>query len=456
MACRTHCADIGDWGGTGGLTTYVLPQLPAQWTKYVFTDVSKQFTTHAEQKFRDYPFVEYQLLNIEENPAAQGLALHSFDLVLASDVLHATRDLRQTIEHVKKLLASEGLLVLLEGTRTPPWGILTFGLLKGWWLFADKDLRRSDPWISRQAWQDLLTEVGFSEVAGVADTEEDTGSLHTVFLARGPQIQRNETAPNLGQAGVGRDEKSLIADPLRAEGDSEKPGSWLIFANSSGVAQQLAELLRARGETPILILPGVAFRQLRQDRFQIRPEQPEDMYQLLEAVRADQFSCRGVIHLWSLDIAPPEETTLADLGAAQTFNCISVLHLVQALAKVDRSDHPVRSPRLWLVTRNAQAAGEVVEPVSVAQAPLWGLGRVISNEYPQLHCTLVDLNSSYSHEEIDSLFAELWSNSEENEIVLRGEARYVPRLKQTSLANPFNLQLPITKSKSPPPAFWTT
>jgi hypothetical protein len=297
-------------------------------------------------------------LDIEADPAAQGLELHAFDLILASDVLHATCELRRTLGNVKKLLASEGLLVLLEGTRTPRWGILTFGLLKGWWRFVDEDLRSLGPWLSRQAWQALLTEIGFGEVACIADTGTEAKTLQAVILARGPQIQQNETTftpENLESKTIVLDSKtSMTPDSDQAggaENDSKKQGTWLIFADSGGVAEQLAGLLRERREIPLLILPGAAFQQLRPDRFQIRAEQPEDMRQFLEAIAVNQPPCRGIIHLWSLDAASPDEMTLSDLEAAQTLGCLSVLHLVQGLGQLDWRE----SPRLWLVTRNAQA-----------------------------------------------------------------------------------------------------
>jgi hypothetical protein len=52
----------------------VLPQLPADRSRYVFTDLSPLFLDRARQKFAAYPFVEYRLLNIENDPAAQGFA----------------------------------------------------------------------------------------------------------------------------------------------------------------------------------------------------------------------------------------------------------------------------------------------------------------------------------------------------------------------------------------------
>src|SRR5690606_8618345 len=100
--------------GTGGTTAYLLPHLPPTRTEYVFTDLSPLFLEKAQEKFQDYPFVGYQLLDIEQDPEAQGFASHHYDIVVAANVLHATADLRHTLAHGKQLLAPNGLLVLLE------------------------------------------------------------------------------------------------------------------------------------------------------------------------------------------------------------------------------------------------------------------------------------------------------------------------------------------------------
>lgn len=405
--------------GTGGITSYVLPILPAQQTDYVFTDVSQIFTAQAAQKFRDYPFVQYQCLDIEKDPLAQGFEAHSFDLILASNVLHATRDLRQTLENTKQLLSSEGLLLLLEVTNFPLWADLVFGLLKGWWLFSDFDLRPSHPLLSLQKWRNLLKGVGFTEVADLGDPEGTGQSLQSIIVAQGSCIQQQD-AETLG-------ETSVLGSTLPPQ---PEPGSWLIFADRTGVGRQLAELLKERQQTPILITPGEVEQRLDANHFQIRPEHPEDLQHLLAATLAEQPPCRGVVHLWSLDAPPPEETTLSSLQSAQGWGCGSVLHLVQALAKVNWSN----ASRLWLATRDVQAVGDASNPISIAQAPLWGLGRVIINEHPQLHCTLVDLSSANAPEEIQSLFAELWLNDTEDEIALRGGARYVHRLMRLPAA----------------------
>ena len=83
--------------GTGGTTSFLFPHLPSDRTHYVFTDVSPLFLTRARDEFRDHSFVSFELLDIERPPVAQGFSERSFDVIIAANALHATRDLRETL-----------------------------------------------------------------------------------------------------------------------------------------------------------------------------------------------------------------------------------------------------------------------------------------------------------------------------------------------------------------------
>ncbi|MBM4314799.1 MAG: SDR family NAD(P)-dependent oxidoreductase, partial [Deltaproteobacteria bacterium] len=101
----------------------------------------------------------------------------------------------------------------------------------------------------------------------------------------------------------------------------------------------------------------------------------------------------------------------------------SVLHLVQALSRA------AVAPRLWLVTRGAQAVGDGGE-VAVHQSPLWGLGRVIAIEHPELHSVSVDLDPGAGGGDEGRLVAELCRRGDDGEdrIAFRGNKRYGARL----------------------------
>ena len=61
--------------GTGGTAASVLPGLQRACACYTFTDVSESFLRGARATFAaEYPFVEYELLNIDADPRLQGFA----------------------------------------------------------------------------------------------------------------------------------------------------------------------------------------------------------------------------------------------------------------------------------------------------------------------------------------------------------------------------------------------
>ena len=208
---------------------------------------------------------------------------------------------------------------------------------------------------------------------------------------------------------------------------ASSPGTWLIFADSSGVGESLRQILEAQGEKCILVSHGKAYERTDSTHVCIRPDQPEDIRRLFEsATDSDQPACRGIVHLWSLDASLPEDASAASMEAAQTLGCVSALQVVQEMAGARWREQP----RLWLVTRGAQATGDDSPPVDVVQAPMWGLGRVIAQEHPAFWGGLVDLEptSSAGDGAAHQLWEEISTPDGENQVALRNGQRMVARL----------------------------
>jgi SAM-dependent methyltransferase/acyl carrier protein len=153
--------------GTGGTTTAVMSACPADRVAYVFSDVSEYFLSSAERRLRGFSNVSYRVLDIERDPADQGYAHGSFDVVIAANVLHATKALQETVAHARALLAPGGLLIVYEVTDPPTWLEITFGLFEGWNRFDDGLRTADEPTLPPDAWVDLLTRTGFERVIAV-------------------------------------------------------------------------------------------------------------------------------------------------------------------------------------------------------------------------------------------------------------------------------------------------
>jgi NAD(P)-dependent dehydrogenase (short-subunit alcohol dehydrogenase family)/acyl carrier protein len=197
--------------------------------------------------------------------------------------------------------------------------------------------------------------------------------------------------------------------------DTEAPtvGRWLVLADASGAGEALAASLEARGHEVRRLSGG-----------DLEPLSAEGVREhLAEAVK--DGSLTGVAHLLALDATPLEETDTTTLAADQRRSTGSALLLLQALAALP--DSPL--PRLWIVTRGAQAVGS--GPVAAVQAPLWGLGRTSAVEHPECWGGLVDLDPQAPVAAGAEALAEILTTpGAENQIALREGHRRVPRLSR--------------------------
>ncbi len=172
--------------GTGGTTSALLPSLPPDETTYCFTDLSEVFLARAERKFAAYPFMRYEQFDIEQSASEQGYSDNSFDVVVATNVLHATRNIGVTLQNVRSLLAPGGILILCDLTEYLSWYDVTTGLIDGWQVFED-ELRQEQPLLTNASWKAELARCGFASVASFPAEGAKAEILgQHVFLAREP------------------------------------------------------------------------------------------------------------------------------------------------------------------------------------------------------------------------------------------------------------------------------
>ncbi|MDC0525691.1 KR domain-containing protein [bacterium] len=160
---RVVVVEVG--AGTGGTTSSVLPILGALCERYIFTDVSDVFLRNARVRYTDFPFVEYSLLNIDADLCLQGFASHQVDLLISTNVLHATPYMNNTLRNCKQLLRAGGMIIVNEGLVTSAFTQITFGMTDGWWLFAEscdqERVGQDSPLLSWRQWQAVLICHGF-------------------------------------------------------------------------------------------------------------------------------------------------------------------------------------------------------------------------------------------------------------------------------------------------------
>lgn len=171
---RMRILEIG--AGTGASTATALEslckrhQVKGAFESYTFTDVSAGFFETARKAFASHEEkMRFRTLDIERSPLEQGFEPQSFDLLIASNVLHTTRRLADTIANCKALLKPGGQLFIIELTADVLYLQLLFGVLPGWWM-GREDGRQHRPTISESEWDAILRRNGFS---GVDHLERD-------------------------------------------------------------------------------------------------------------------------------------------------------------------------------------------------------------------------------------------------------------------------------------------
>lgn len=163
--------------GTGGTTELILRDLARyggipSYSVYTFTDISAGFFTQAKKRFSYARNMDYKVFDISQNPFEQGFEAVSYDLILASNVVHATPSLQKTLRNLRLLLRPHGHLVLSEicaVARVPGY---VFGNFSGWWL-GEQDDRKYEPYVMMDRWDHELKAAGFTGVdTAVYDAEE--------------------------------------------------------------------------------------------------------------------------------------------------------------------------------------------------------------------------------------------------------------------------------------------
>ncbi|EDU46180.1 lovastatin nonaketide synthase [Pyrenophora tritici-repentis Pt-1C-BFP] len=166
IAHRFQSMDILEvGGGTAGATRSILSIPQLGFNSYTFTDISPAFFEKARQEFTAHEDrMEFQKLDISQSPEAQGFKAHSYDLVLASSVLHATPNLDETMKNVRYLLRPGGYAVILEATHKDHTRVgYLFGLFPDWWAGRDEG-RVLDPFATIDEWDAIFKRNGFSGV----------------------------------------------------------------------------------------------------------------------------------------------------------------------------------------------------------------------------------------------------------------------------------------------------
>lgn len=314
---------------------------------------------------------------LSDDPAVWNFTAHCFDVILIRQRLHAMGDYGALLDRLRDMLCPGGLLLLTE--QYPDWNTdLVEGLDPDWWHTDAASGQPLSPLLTPQVWQQLLAAHQWRETCLFREPavgDLDEGAF--LLLARSP------------------------LDAPQTAFSPENAASWIMLADAASreLAEELCERLAAQGQ---------------QARCLRDAESPVDI-----------SGANHLVFMRGYDDSPHTVTETLELLRRCAGDCLAAAPA---------------GPRLWVVTCGGALASELPDDYvsRPAQSAVAGLGRVIMQEYGDVHCTLVDIPSREACPDIAvRLERELLSPDGHDEILLTPSARYALLLEQdTRLAEP--------------------
>ncbi|NEZ55587.1 type I polyketide synthase [Adonisia turfae] len=387
--------------GTGSATEKVLPLLSATQTDYTFTDVGSFFLSIAQQKFSQYSFINYGVLDVEKAPQEQGYAANSFDLLIAFNVLHVAQDIDATVKYARSLLAPGGILLLWEITEARLEADIMDGVLMQPIADATGQRNMGDPYLSKQQWKDILTVHGFDNVEAFSEFPAfgehilvaQASALATPSAPPAFSQLKEIPAVSSGKQPVSDQKQPDMSDwfytpswqrsPLPSWTPQTSVGCWLVFMDDCELGEQIIQQLTPEEHGVVVVKIGEGFaRDIDHDKqhtYTINPQRPGDYQTLFNELLALNLLPQKIIHLWLVNAENEHKV-------AETLGFYSLLFIAQALGEHNLKD----TLEINVVSNNLQGLTGT-EDICPEKALVLGPCQVIPTEYPHIQCRCIDL-----------------------------------------------------------------
>lgn len=250
--------------GTGGTTATILRSLEsdssqfeltgALYQDFTYSDISEAFFDAAKTRFEKYPNLLFRKLDIEQAVTDQGFTQASYDVIVAANVLHATKDLGATLQSVQQLLRPGGKLILFEITASDL-GRSGFimGLLPGWWLSSEA-YRSRGPCVPPSTWNNLLQNGGFNGLEHEFRDYHSNGCHELSVLVSTkprPSVLLQQSLPPV--TGIVNIVPGLTVDP-EDEGKAKYALSIQRYLDEAGLPRKLVDMDKISSATSLTIV----------------------------------------------------------------------------------------------------------------------------------------------------------------------------------------------------------
>ncbi len=433
---RLRILDVG--ASDTEISQLILSVFPPEQCDYDYIHHDEELLGKASFDFDSWDFVKTEQLDLslEIEVSDCQILLGVYDIVIAANTLYHSDDLSKVQNNIKQLLSPKGVLLLLE-RQSDRFMDMTFGLQSDWWAHTSNNENPIPLLMSANEWRTSLTETGFDHVELLIEPEAtaDTGAFMVVASHSDELIAVDEVA----------DETS----------DAKNIQTWMVLKDESDISNNLANALdtslKSEGHQVVTVQSGETYKRLGPMQFAINfdsdDEGREDHFDhIIETLNKLDIHCDHIVHLMGLRWHSDTQNNNDDQGnlELQEKRCVSTVDLIKGLEALGEST----LPQLTLITSGGAVVARENQVFSFdtnpSQAALWGLGRVIMNEHPDLNCKLIDLQGSFDSVSTSRLLINELLNQDvqlkENEVILNNNVRHVMRMKRVELK-------PLTKEK---------
>lgn len=354
--------------GISELPRHLQEALPAERTDYVIAHTDAALCDQLAHEYQDVPWVSTVMLDASIPALKTKHPLPElFDVVILRHYLNSVADPHALLAWTRSQMATGGILVMTE----------RYGDLAGYFLGDGRNL------VGPASWEKALLSLSFEQIETCREPAGEATAVGAYLL--------------LAKSG-----EQSVPKQVR------EPARWLLLVvdgNALSVAEQLRETMVGQGQIASCVMLDDS-----------ATDQEAMLLSLLGQQSAGTEERIDHVLLIAPDV-PEDDFRLPLLGAA----------LVRLIAGWQPS------PTLCLVTRGAVPVDGLVSANerNPAHTALWGLGRVVMNEYPGLNCRLVDLPRFASMAQtVELLGSEILDADNENEVLLLNGARRVLRLRR--------------------------
>ena len=401
---RLRIADVRS--SQSAVISDLITTLPPDFCDYEVLALDDLCVSQSEELYKNCVNVSVSRFDPARNTTQPKYREGEFDIVLILDELHNCAALGEMFAQMTSLLASGGMLMLLE-KRPDRITDMNRGLVNpGWWHRSTQADRPVSSNLYPEDWIYLLENSGFEDVRCPGESLVKDSNRYLI-LARRPARQVKESLK--------------VAEPTSA----------LLIAAAEGYSLDLARALKSelsREGIQTLLAPGPGRTAGRTESATLDLLGPDTADRLAAIIDPHSTLPLKILYLSGLNDKPGELAS-ADTAEQVSNSNMRLLNLVRSLASMELKSRPI----IWIVTSGALGG---ISPGSASdsnpyQAGLWGVGRVIRNEYPDIDCRMIDLQTTTSIKNMSRLLVQevsMASDGEEEVVILDG-ARMVVRLE---------------------------